>query len=211
MNISPSFPNVTFFDYIHNYMKLNPLLLDQILQCTLCKDNLPNHPAPVLQFRSTAKIMVIGQAPGIHAHQSQTPWNDASGTRLREWLMMSDDEFYDVQNVAIVPMGFCYPGTGKSGDLPPRPECAKTWHQPIMNNLPNLKAILLIGQYAQQYYLKDKQSLTNRCKNWKDYWPQYLVLPHPSPRNNLWLRKNPWFEATALPQMQQLLIELLEK
>ncbi len=186
-------------------MTLNPQLLNQIRQCTLCKDNLPNIPTPVLQFSSKAQIMVIGQAPGIYAHNSQKPWNDASGRRLRQWLSMSDETFYDENKVAIVPMGFCYPGKGKSGDLPPRPECAKAWHDKILSNLPNLKAILLIGQYAQKYYLKDNSSLTERCQNWQNYWPRFLVLPHPSPRNNIWLRKHPWFEEEVIPEMRQIL------
>ncbi|MCY7296553.1 uracil-DNA glycosylase family protein [Alteromonas sp. a30] len=190
-------------------MKFNTNLLNEIHQCRLCEDTLPLPPTPVLQFSSTAKIMIVGQAPGIHAHNSQKPWNDASGARLREWLNVSDELFYDENNVAIVPMGFCYPGTGKSGDLPPRPECAKTWHPTIRNQLPDLQAILLIGQYAQQYYLKDKKNLTQRCQNWRDYWPKYLVLPHPSPRNNLWLKKNPWFEQESLPCIQGIVTKIL--
>lgn len=186
-------------------MKQNIQLLDKIHQCRLCAASLPLAPTPILQFSSSAQIIIIGQAPGIHAHQSQKPWNDASGVRLREWLGISDQTFYNPKEVAIVPMGFCYPGTGKTGDLPPRPECAKTWHAQIHSQLPNLKATFLIGQYAQKYYLKDKRNLTQRCQNWRDYWPQYLVLPHPSPRNNIWLRKNPWFEEDALPNIRKIM------
>ncbi len=189
-------------------MKQNLDLLQQIRKCHLCKEHLPLLPTPVLQFSSKAQIMIIGQAPGIHAHNTQKPWNDASGKRLREWLEMDDALFYDEDFVAIVPMGFCYPGTGKSGDLPPRPECATTWHSQIMANLPNLKVIFLIGQYAQKYYLKDRLTLTQRCQQWEDYWPQYIVLPHPSPRNNIWLRKNPWFEQENLPAIRNALSKI---
>ncbi|UAA39354.1 uracil-DNA glycosylase family protein [Paraneptunicella aestuarii] len=192
-------------------MRPDKNLLKQIRQCTLCESYLPKKPTPVLQFSASAKIMIVGQAPGIYAHNSQTPWNDASGRRLREWLNISDELFYDTRYIAIVPMGFCYPGKGKSGDLPPRPECAKTWHSPILDNLPKLQAILLIGQYAQHYYLGDKETLTTRCRNWKNYWPKYLVLPHPSPRNNLWLRKNPWFEAEVIPEMQRIVQDILKQ
>lgn len=190
-------------------MQLTPSLLTKIKQCTLCANDLPNAPNPILQFRSTASIMIIGQAPGIHAHQTNKPWNDASGRRLREWLNLSESVFYNPAKIAIVPMGFCYPGTGKSGDLPPRPECAHHWHQLIRQSLNEIKVTLLVGQYAQRYYLKDKDTLTSRCKNWHRYRSKYLVLPHPSPRNNLWLRKNPWFESEVMPEMRSIVNGIL--
>ena len=184
-------------------MNLSPSLLTKIRQCNLCEKVLPNPPNPVLQFQHSAKVMLIGQAPGIHAHQSNTPWNDASGKRLREWLMLPETDFYNSAKIAIVPMGFCYPGKGKSGDLPPRPECASTWHEAIRNSLPQLQMTLLIGQYAQQYYLKDKRTLTDRCRDWQLYAPKFLVFPHPSPRNNIWLKKNPWYEEEVIPAMRK--------
>ena len=129
INIAATNTNVTVNGYIDNHMNLSPSLLTKIRQCNLCEKVLPNPPNPVLQFQHSAKIMLIGQAPGIHAHQTNTPWNDASGKRLREWLMLPETDFYNSAKIAIVPMGFCYPGKGKSGDLPPRPECASTWHE----------------------------------------------------------------------------------
>lgn len=152
--------------------------------------------------------MIVGQAPGIKAHQTQKPWNDASGKRLRDWLMMDESKFYDRDILSIVPMGFCYPGKGKSGDLPPRPECAKKWHSLLLAGQKS-KLCLLIGKYAQDYYLKDKRTLTERLRNWQDYQPCHIVLPHPSPRNNIWLKKNPWFEHQVLPAMQQVIRQKL--
>lgn len=184
-------------------------LLTEIKQCQLCRESLPLEPRPVLNFAPEAQILLIGQAPGIKAHDSNTPWNDASGDRLRQWLCFDRDTFYDPQQLAIMPMGFCYPGKGKSGDLPPRKECAPAWHEKVLASLPNLKLTLLVGQYAQQYYLQDKMKLTERCQNWQQYLPKFMVLPHPSPRNNIWLKRNPWFEAEALPAVQQRVTDIM--
>jgi uracil-DNA glycosylase len=155
--------------------------------------------------------LIIGQAPGIKVHESSIPWNDASGERLREWLGIDRDTFYDEKRVAIVPMGFCYPGKGKSGDLPPRPECAELWHQKVLQSLPNIQMTLLIGQYAQNYYLKNRttKTLTETVMNWQNWAPEFLPLPHPSPRNNIWLKKNPWFEREVIPYIRKHISEHL--
>ncbi|MFB9137184.1 uracil-DNA glycosylase family protein [Vibrio olivae] len=175
-------------------------LLNQIRQCRVCEPELPLGANPVIQASESAKLMIIGQAPGTRVHKTSIPWNDPSGDRLRQWLELGKDAFYDPDNIAIMPMGLCYPGKAKSGDLPPRKECAPLWHQPVLNCLPNIGMTLLIGQYAQSYYLSDKpKTLTETVKQWEKWAPQYLPLPHPSPRNTLWLRKNPWFEEEVIP------------
>lgn len=178
-------------------------LKKNIRLCTLCKNDLPLVPRPVVRFSASAHTVIIGQAPGLKVHQSGIPWDDASGERLRDWLQVSKETFYDESKIAIVPMGFCYPGKAASGDKPPQPICAKTWHHDVLSMMPNISSVLLIGQYAQKYYLKDDRTLTQRVKNWRDYLPQYYVLPHPSPRNNIWLKKNPWFAQDNLPALQQ--------
>ncbi len=179
--------------------------------CTLCEVELPFPPKPMLSFSATSKILIVGQAPGIKVHESGIPWNDASGDRLREWMQVSKEQFYSTKYFSIVPMGFCYPGKGKSGDLPPRPECAKTWMSPILDKLPKRQLTLLIGQYAQGWFLKlrKKATLTETVKNWQTYLPEYFVLPHPSPRNNIWLKKNPWFEKKLVPQLGKKINEYL--
>ncbi|MCF2950315.1 uracil-DNA glycosylase family protein [Paraglaciecola aquimarina] len=184
-------------------------IVSKISHCIECKEHLPFAPRPIFQYSEIAQIIIVGQAPGIKAHQSHLAWNDASGIRLREWLNMSDSTFYNKELISIIPMGFCYPGRGKSGDLPPRPECAKKWHSSLLSNSrPKLQ--ILIGKYAQDYYLQDKKTLTERLKNWQDYLPAYLVLPHPSPRNNIWLKKHAWFEQEALPAMQKVVNKYLK-
>ena len=183
--------------------------LDEVRRCTLCKPMIPE-PRPVVRANSTARILIIGQAPGTKVHASGVPWDDASGKRLRTWLGVNEDVFYDESVFAIVPMGFCYPGKGKSGDLPPRPECAPTWHEKILQQMPDIQCTLLIGMYAQNYYLTSRSStLTERVKNWRDYAPTKFVLPHPSPRNQLWLRKNPWFENEIVPALQNAIKNIL--
>lgn len=185
-------------------------LLRDVRQCTLCADHLPQGCRPVVRAQSSARLMIIGQAPGTRVHASGIPWDDASGKRLRQWLNLSAEDFYNEQKVAIMPMGLCYPGKGKSGDLPPRPECAPQWHQPLLSHLPEVRLTLLIGQYAQQYYLPGKVStLTQRVQRWREYAPDYFPLVHPSPRNQLWLRKNPWFEQEVVPALQKRVAELL--
>ncbi|MCG9641481.1 uracil-DNA glycosylase family protein [Vibrio sp. Isolate34] len=186
-------------------------LLKEIRQCTACEPHLSHGANPVIQAHPNARLLIIGQAPGIKVHESSIPWNDASGERLREWLGIDSDTFYDKQKVAIVPMGFCYPGKGKSGDLPPRPECAELWHQKVLQSLPNIQMTLLIGQYAQNYYLKERttKTLTETVKNWQAWAPEFLPLPHPSPRNNIWLKKNPWFERDVIPYIRMHISEHL--
>ncbi len=186
-----------------------PRLLDEIRQCRTCETLIPE-PNPVLRANSQSKILIIGQAPGTKVHLSGVPWNDASGKRLRDWMGISDAQFYDEALVAIVPMGFCYPGKGKSGDLPPRPECAPQWHDLLLNFLPNIECTLLIGQYAQNYYLPGTyKTLTDRVKHWRDCAPDTYVLPHPSPRNQIWLKKNIWFEQDVLPQLRETIKSVL--
>lgn len=180
---------------------MNPLLAE-IRSCVVCKAFLK--PNPILAFSKESRILVIGQAPGFAAHQSSVPWNDKSGDNLRNWMGIDRNLFYNPQLIAIMPMGLCYPGTGKSGDLPPRPECAPLWHQRILHYLQHIELILLVGQYAQAYYINDrnKSNLTKTVQRYKDYLPRYFVLPHPSPRNNIWMAKNPWFAANVLPDLK---------
>ncbi|MBT8146671.1 MAG: uracil-DNA glycosylase family protein [Gammaproteobacteria bacterium] len=186
-------------------------LLEQIRHCKLCAAELPHEPRPVLRAKSSARILVVGQAPGTKVHATGIPWNDASGQRLRQWMGLTDEQFYDEQLVAIVPMGFCYPGKGRSGDLPPRPECAPTWHRPILDLLPNIQTRLLIGQYAQGFYQPGNYTtLTDRVRDWQRFAPEQYVLPHPSPRNQLWLRRNPWFEEQVIPVLQETTRRVLE-
>ena len=188
-------------------------LLQRIRACRLCEEHLPLGPRPVLHATTSAKLLIVGQAPGTKVHASGIPWDDQSGKRLRQWLGLEAATFYDAAQVAIFPMGFCYPGKGKSGDLPPRPECAKHWHQSLLALLPNIQLTLLVGKYAQDYFLgrAAKPSLTDTVANWHEYLPRYMPLPHPSPRNQFWLRRNPWFEADAVPALQQLVEQLVVK
>lgn len=180
-------------------------LLDNISQCTICKAYLPLGPRPIVTAHPNSKIIIIGQAPGTKVHASGIPWDDQSGKTLRQWLNVTDAQFYNTQNFAIMPMGFCYPGKAKTGDLPPRPECAPQWHKPLFNNMPNVKLVLLIGAYAQNYYLKDKKTLTQRVGDYKSYLPKYFPMPHPSPTNRFWRAKNPWFEQQVVPELQHII------
>ncbi|KPD24106.1 uracil-DNA glycosylase family protein [Idiomarina zobellii] len=185
-------------------------LLTEVRQCTLCEPELPMGARPVVQLHPNAKILVAGQAPGRRVHASGKPFDDPSGDRLRQWMGIDKATFYDAEKLAIIPMGLCYPGTGKSGDLPPRPECAPAWRQKLLEQLPNLELTLAIGQYAQSWHIDEpKQTLTERVKNWESYWPEVLPLPHPSPRNNLWLKRNPWFEDSIIPMLQERVARLL--
>lgn len=187
-------------------------LISEIQKCIVCANFFENHkPRPVLRASKTCKILVVGQAPGTKVHSSGIPWDDQSGKRLREWMGIDSSLFYDDSKIAIVPMGFCYPGKGKSGDLPPRPECAPLWHDKLLTQMPNIKLTLLIGQYAQAYYLgnKMKKNLTETVKHYKEYLPTFLPLPHPSPRNLFWLKKNQWFESEILPILRSRVQKLI--
>jgi uracil-DNA glycosylase len=185
-------------------------LLAQVRACTLCEGDLPLGPRPVIQVHPNAKILIAGQAPGRKVHESGVSFDDPSGHRLREWLGISREVFYDAEQIALLAMGFCYPGTGKSGDLPPRPECAPAWREQLLGHLGNVKMTLVLGQYAQAYHFgKSRLSLTERVKMWRDDWPDKVPLPHPSPRNNLWLRKNPWFEKELLPELKERVSHIL--
>lgn len=186
-------------------------LIKEVRACTACEACLPLGPKPIIQVHPEAKLLIIGQAPGLKVHQTGVPWNDASGERLREWLGLSESLFYDEKLIAILPMGFCYPGTGKTGDLPPRKECFELWHEKLLTSLSQVKLTLLIGDYAQKAYLKEerKSSLTETVYNWKEYLPQYIPLPHPSPRNNIWLDKNLWFLCEVVPFLQRIVKETI--
>lgn len=184
-------------------------LLKKIKACTLCEPHLPFQPKPILSFETQARLMIVGQAPGTKAHGSGIPWDDASGDRLRDWLGVTKEQFYNPKIFAIVPMGFCYPGKGKSGDLPPRPECSAKWMAPVLNELKNIEMTILIGAYSQAYFLKEQKSLTDIVRDWQNFQPRYFVLPHPSPRNNIWLKKNAWFEKNLLPQLKEKTQELI--
>ncbi len=187
-------------------------LYQQITQCRLCEQYLPLGANPVLRVSDTAKVLIVGQAPGTRVHATGIPWNDPSGDRLRNWLAVDRETFYNTSIFAIVPMGFCYPGKGKSGDLPPRKECAATWHQPLLDLMPQLELILLIGKYAQDYYLpadRRYRTLTENVKHWLEYLPRFLPMPHPSPRNGIWLKKHPWFEEDVVPLLQERVISYL--
>lgn len=172
--------------------------------------HLPLGPRPVLQLHPKAKILIVGQAPGRKVHASGVPFDDASGNRLREWLGVTRAVFYDPQRVAFLPMGFCFPGSGRSGDLPPRPECATTWRKKLLGQLCHLELTVALGQYAQAYHFGGTGlSLTELVKSWRNHWPRLVPLPHPSPRNNLWLRRNPWFETELLPPLRNRVAEIL--
>jgi uracil-DNA glycosylase len=180
-------------------------LVRQVKACTICAEHLALGPRPVLQVGGDARILIAGQAPGRKVHESGVPFDDASGERLREWMGIDKNVFYDPRRIAILPMGFCYPGTGKSGDLPPRRECAPQWREQLLAAMPNIELTLVIGQYAQDWHIKDEQhaSLTETVLAWRSYWPKLLPLPHPSPRNNIWLKANPWFASEIVPALQE--------
>jgi uracil-DNA glycosylase len=186
-------------------------LLKAIKQCQVCAQHLPLGANPVMSASVNSKIVIIGQAPGKIVHNTSIPWNDKSGDNLRAWLGIETATFYNPELIAIIPMGFCYPGTGKSGDLPPRAECAPLWHSQLLEKMTQVKLILLIGQYAQGYYLggKAQKTLTETVQNFQAYLPQYLPLPHPSPRNNIWQAKNAWFGSAVLPELKKRVAEVL--
>lgn len=180
------------------------LLLKEINACRLCVGHLPNAPKPVLSAAAGARLLIVGQAPGRRVQQNGIPWSDASGATLRAWLGLSEEQFYDARNVAILPMGFCYPGTGSHGDLPPRRECAPQWHARLLVGMPDIRLTLLIGSYAQAGYLQQnaRSTLTETVAHYADYLPRFFPLPHPSPRNRHWQSRNPWFASEVLPQLR---------
>lgn len=185
-------------------------LAQQVRDCSHCHD-LPLGPRPVLQLHPQARILVAGQAPGRKAHERGVPFDDPSGDRLRDWMGLEREDFYDARKLAILPMGFCYPGTGKGGDLPPRPECAPLWRTRLLAALPNIQLTLVIGAYAHAWHLGDRRerTLTETVKNWRAFWPNVMPLPHPSPRNQRWFSGNPFFEAELVPALRERVAEIL--
>lgn len=189
-------------------MQLIPLLA-QIGECRRCEQTLPHPPKPVLQVHEQAKILIIGQAPGRLAHQSGVPFSDPSGDRLRAWLGLSRATFYNPEQIAIIPMGFCYPGTGKQGDNPPRPECTQAWHSALLSSLIHIELTLLLGRYAvQAYWPESVSSVTAAVQQWQRF-PHQFALPHPSPRNQRWVKQNPWFEAQVLPELKNRIANII--
>lgn len=173
--------------------------------CRVCAAHLPLGPRPVLRAAKSARLLIVGQAPGTRVHETGIPWNDPSGERLRAWLAVDSETFYDEARIAIVPMGLCYPGRDdRGGDKPPRPECAPLWHPPLRAALPKVELTLLVGQYAQAYYLGPRRrgSLTETVRAWRELLPDFLPLPHPSWRNTAWLKRHPWFAAELLPELR---------
>lgn len=177
----------------------------EIVACRFCAAKMPHEPRPVVQFSATARIVIIGQAPGARVHESGVPWDDASGMRLREWTEIPEVAFYDPSKVALIPMGFCYPGAGKSGDLPPRPECASLWHDRVLDLLPADRLLLLVGSYAQERYLAGgpKRAMTENVREQAHAAAGVFALPHPSWRSSIWMKRNPWFEVEMLPKLRQ--------
>lgn len=188
------------------------ILIKQVRECSLCAAHLPFKPKPVFQINTKARILIAGQAPGSKVQATGIPFDDPSGQRLREWMGIDAEIFYNPEKIAILPMGFCYPGKGKSGDLPPRPECAKEWRDQLLKLMPDIQLTLAIGQYAQQWHLREnkKSNLTKTVGAWQEYWPNILPLPHPSPRNNIWLKKNSWFECDILPALKHRIGQILK-
>jgi uracil-DNA glycosylase len=188
-------------------VKATPInkLLVQVRNCRECEKHLEAGVNPIIAASAKSKIIIIGQAPGRIVHNTSIPWNDKSGENLRNWMGVGKTLFYNEALIALMPMGFCYPGTGKTGDLPPRPECAPLWHHQLLAAMPDAKLVLLIGQYAQNYYLgnKAKSTLTDTVLHFKTYLPEYFPLPHPSPRNNIWQAKNEWFGKEVLPTLKK--------
>jgi uracil-DNA glycosylase len=187
-----------------------PALLAEVRACRLCEAHLPLGPRPVLQLQAGARILIAGQAPGRKVHASGLPFDDASGERLRAWMGIGREVFHDAARIAIVPMGLCYPGTGRSGDLPPRPECAPAWRAALLAHLTRVELTLVIGRYAQAWHLPEAgASVTEAVGAWRSRWPQLVALPHPSPRNNLWFARHPWFEADLVPELQRRVAQVL--
>ena len=192
-------------------MKSLATLLREVRRCEICAEHLPEAPRPIVSADASARILIIGQAPGSRVHRSGVPWDDPSGERLRDWLGVTPEQFYDTKLFALMPMGFCYPGKGRSGDLPPRPECAETWHEKLLRHMPDVELTVLLSQYALERYLgnRRKATLTETVRAWKEYRPDHVPLPHPSPRNNIWLKKNAWFARQVLPFLRRRVNEIV--
>ncbi len=190
--------------------KTLPTLLQEVRACMICAAHLPHGPRPVVQLDARARILIAGQAPGRRVHETGVPFDDPSGDRLRDWMGIGRELFYDPAFVAILPMGFCYPGTGRSGDLPPRPECAPAWREALLRHLGSLELTLVIGHHAQKWHLgAGARGVTEIVRDWRRHWPRVLPLPHPSPRNRIWVRKNAWFEEDVLPALRRRVGELV--
>ena len=194
-------------------MAADPLaeLLAEVRACELCIAHLPHGVRPVLQCGTSARILIAGQAPGRRVHASGIPFDDPSGERLRDWMGIGREQFYDPARIAILPMGFCYPGSGRSGDLPPRAECAPAWRERLLAQMPHIELVLLLGQHAQRWHLgRDGKSLTERVRDWSIHWPGMLPLPHPSPRNIAWFQRNPWFDHEVVPALRDRVNSILQ-
>lgn len=193
----------------------SPGSLDELLAavrgCRACERHLPLGPRPIVQAHAAARILVVGQAPGLRVHTTGIPWDDPSGERLRHWMGVDRDRFYDASRVAIIPMGYCYPGRARGGDRPPRSECAKLWLDRLLAHLPALELTLLVGQYAQGHFLRGRhrRSLAQTTRAWRDYAPRYFPLPHPSPRNQPWFARHPWFDLELVPALRARITTLL--
>lgn len=188
-----------------------PTLLKAVRACRVCEAHLPLGARPVLQVGADARILVIGQAPGARVHASGIPWDDASGEKLRAWMGVDKTTFYDDSKIAIIPMGYCYPGRGGGGDLPPRRECAELWLDQLLKRLPHVALTLLIGLHAQRHFLSARRqtTLTETLRRWQDHAPDYIPLPHPSPRNTPWFQSHPWFEQELVPMLRDRVQPLL--
>lgn len=188
------------------------ILCSQAKSCINCSGKIPFDPNPVFQVRKSSKVLIVGQAPGTKVQKTGIPWNDPSGEELRRWMDVDREQFYDAEVFGILPMGLCYPGKGKSGDLPPRPECAPLWHPKFLDEMKEIRLVLLIGNYAQAYYLgaRRKSNLTETVKSYQEYLPEFFPLVHPSPRNRIWQKRNPWFEEEVVPSLRELIFDLLK-
>ena len=193
-----------------NYRTLE-VLLEAVRDCRACEPHLPLGPRPILRAGETARILVVGQAPGARVHTTGIPWDDPSGERLRAWMGVGEDIFYHESRIAIIPMGYCYPGRGNGGDMPPRRECATLWLDHLLAKLPKIELTLLVGQYAQHHFLpsRRKPSLAETVRAWQEYAPLYIPLPHPSPRNQPWFKRHPWFDQQLIPMLQSRINMLL--